>query len=445
MLLGSSGLAADGNPLPAKMAYLVGWTDLRGARVIVSAGDVLDYVSPYALEEFEHEEWKRRKREEREAQAELERIAEAKKVALETGQEARIPKKPGRPGRKRKRPGKNVEVPVDEGAIQEEVRKRAGSQVREGQPSLSTPQKGLKGLAIGADDEQAVIYRQLYGETETETSYPVTSREESRESSEPPRKKLRSSSPMKEGFGEGPTSGMSPTPRAHLPMRGLSQSAPKSEASPTVTGFTPIMPPPPKAPLETPEARGPTSPESREASAGPKHAAKSKKRKTPGKPRTPKPPNGTKAQEAEELEEIEYVVKRLEDMQEMVVDGTRERYFQVRWEGSWPPDENPTWEPEENIPRKLVRRYLAKHAGRSSKKREPEVRRYSSVMEAFEDGGVEELGHGRNGFVADSQDEEEEKFQVMEGAGVGSGGMGAQGGTPSRILSRAFGFAFGRS
>ncbi|KAJ3479200.1 hypothetical protein NLG97_g8384 [Lecanicillium saksenae] len=33
------------------------------------------------------------------------------------------------------------------------------------------------------------------------------------------------------------------------------------------------------------------------------------------------------------------------------------RYFKVRWEGDWPPEQNPTWEPEENIPDDLVREF----------------------------------------------------------------------------------------
>lgn len=133
MLLPPAGLAADGNPLPMRMGYLVGWTDLPSASLVVPAVDLLEYVSPYAYEQFEYSRWKELKREERETAERLRITAEAKRAALETGQEVKLENKAGRPGKKKRgRPRKSVEMPADEGAIEEEARKRAGSQVREG-------------------------------------------------------------------------------------------------------------------------------------------------------------------------------------------------------------------------------------------------------------------------------------------------------------------------
>ena len=34
------------------------------------------------------------------------------------------------------------------------------------------------------------------------------------------------------------------------------------------------------------------------------------------------------------------------------------QYFSVRWKGDWPPDQNPTWEPAENLPPRMVQQYL---------------------------------------------------------------------------------------
>ncbi|KAM4062536.1 hypothetical protein HRG_011257 [Hirsutella rhossiliensis] len=49
-----------------------------------------------------------------------------------------------------------------------------------------------------------------------------------------------------------------------------------------------------------------------------------------------------------------WVVKRLENMAVYDVEGRGlVRYLQMRWEGNWPPDRNPTWESEENIPSKM--------------------------------------------------------------------------------------------
>ncbi|CAK7246370.1 MAG: hypothetical protein STHCBS139747_008000 [Sporothrix thermara] len=50
---------------------------------------------------------------------------------------------------------------------------------------------------------------------------------------------------------------------------------------------------------------------------------------------------------------------------ELVPDTTSSRllrYFLVRWKGDWPPDQNPTWEPAENLPPRMVRQYLKKAA-----------------------------------------------------------------------------------
>ena len=95
--------------------------------------------------------------------------------------------------------------------------------------------------------------------------------------------------------------------------------------------------------------------------------------------------------------EQDYVFKRLEG--DYVLDGVH--WFRVRWEGDWPEDENPTWEPRENIPEKLVKQYLKKKAKReadqhakASAKKKPKTKQTnlladqakacSSVMEAFE-------------------------------------------------------------
>ena len=437
MVLKSAGLAADGNPLPPNMGYLVGWTDLPAASMVIPAGDVLEYVSPYALEQFEYDAWKTRKREE---EAQRKRRAEAAMAAgATTTQEVPVPTNHGRPPAKRRgRPRKSVEVPVDEGAIQEEVRKRAGSLAKEGQPSLSTPKK-LMGLASR---------EQLFDDTEmeSETSYPIPSREESREESEPPRKKLRSSSPTKEGgFGGGFVSGLSPTPKARLPMRGTSHPSMKSEEpSPISTSFTPIIPPR-AAQRRTPGAQTPS--ESRGASASSRSSANLEKTKTPHKSSrssvNSRNGKGKASQDPKNPEEVQYDVKRLEGMKQMTIDGRRERFFLVRWEGSWAPDENPTWEPEENIPRKLVKRYLEKKNAAGVEREEPiwKPRRYSSVTEAFEDYGAEEGNEGHT-EVSDSHDEDqesdaEEKFEVTE-ARSNSGTSGA------RFLGRALDFAFGR-
>ncbi|POS78059.1 chromodomain protein-2 [Diaporthe helianthi] len=95
--------------------------------------------------------------------------------------------------------------------------------------------------------------------------------------------------------------------------------------------------------------------------------------------------------------EQDYVVKRLEG--DSILEGVH--WFKVRWEGEWPEDQNPTWEPRENIAEKLVKQYLRRKAKReedqlakaSAKKKSnikqtnllaDQAKAYGSVMEAFE-------------------------------------------------------------
>jgi len=82
-------------------------------------------------------------------------------------------------------------------------------------------------------------------------------------------------------------------------------------------------------------------------------------------------------------------------------DGAHVRYFKVRWKGDWPPDQNPTWEPEHNISKGAVRAYLKKKAQRSGEASSATPKKslkqntlppwighkkFSSVSEAFADG-----------------------------------------------------------
>ncbi|XXG94882.1 hypothetical protein Hte_001141 [Hypoxylon texense] len=135
-----------------------------------------------------------------------------------------------------------------------------------------------------------------------------------------------------------------------------------------------------------------------------------------------KPRHQPAPKEAEEGQQV-WVVDRLEgDRMVETKNGGHERYFKVRWEGEWPPDQNPTWEPEENIAPHLVKRYLKRKkkparshgsspakGGSTPSKAPPKPllkRKYSSVMEAFE--GGDELVYNRAGT---SMNEEESDGQ----------------------------------
>ncbi|EFQ36337.1 chromo domain-containing protein [Colletotrichum graminicola M1.001] len=128
-------------------------------------------------------------------------------------------------------------------------------------------------------------------------------------------------------------------------------------------------------------------------------------------------------QEAPEEDNI-YEVLRLEGVQERIVRGKRVRFFHVRWKGVWPPGQNPTWEPEANIPRALIKKYFLAHPQSQPQGRKTGAmdkylvsslshRKYSSVSEAFEGGdadgeaGGEGYADGSEEAVEDDGAEEE--------------------------------------
>lgn len=133
ILLPPAGLAADGRPLPKRMKYIIGWHDLPAARLLVPAMNVLDYVSPCALEDWEYK---------MELELDVERARlEAERQALKT---QTLHQDPSSELPKTKRPGRpplhhtNIETAVVAEAEDEDgehTRHRGGAM------SLSTPKK----------------------------------------------------------------------------------------------------------------------------------------------------------------------------------------------------------------------------------------------------------------------------------------------------------------
>ena len=66
------------------------------------------------------------------------------------------------------------------------------------------------------------------------------------------------------------------------------------------------------------------------------------------------PPDPEPEEEAWEVKAIEGYTNLTED------SGLTRNWFQVRWAGDWPPDQNPSWEPEENLPPDMIRKYFKK-------------------------------------------------------------------------------------
>lgn len=153
----------------------------------------------------------------------------------------------------------------------------------------------------------------------------------------------------------------------------------------------------------------------------------SKRSSTPnGKPSKKKRPESEPIEDDDPVAETEqqWEVKRLEGDKIFDIDGQPVRHFKVRWEGDWPPDQNPTWEPEENISRALVRKYLRKKASRGGSLSSPQqttltawTKKYSSVQEAFEAGTENVPKEIPN--VEDDDDEVEQLVVTEDATGHG--------------------------
>lgn len=126
----------------------------------------------------------------------------------------------------------------------------------------------------------------------------------------------------------------------------------------------------------------------------------------------------------DELAEDVYEVLCLEGLQVRHVRGKPVRYFAVRWKGNWPPGQNPTWEPEGNIPRYMVKRYLLANTtprkggvGTLDKYLTPSwsQRKFSSVSEAFEGGDPAAAPAAPEDDEAAEGDEDEEVEEGGEG------------------------------
>ncbi|KAM0332024.1 hypothetical protein ACHAQA_002290 [Verticillium albo-atrum] len=109
---------------------------------------------------------------------------------------------------------------------------------------------------------------------------------------------------------------------------------------------------------------------------------------------TTQKPRSPSTDDENQTEEV-YEVKRLEGTKIYDTEAGPQRYFLVRWKGSWPKGQNPTWEPESYIPKDMARRFLMKQGaalgmdGVTNSPDDPahspweKSKKWSSVSEAF--------------------------------------------------------------
>lgn len=152
---------------------------------------------------------------------------------------------------------------------------------------------------------------------------------------------------------------------------------------------------------------------------------KGARQKQPKKQRSSSRQPDIKAEE--EPADDEWEVKELLDDRWFLEQGVKVHRYLVLWEGDWPEDQNPTWEPAENVQDEtLIKRYyqkkkagLLKPPKKIQKTLHPYLSsrtQYSSVAEAFE-GDIDEQTGPVIGEVESDTDQPDEKFVVTENDG----------------------------
>ncbi|KAK5658903.1 hypothetical protein OQA88_1717 [Cercophora sp. LCS_1] len=117
----------------------------------------------------------------------------------------------------------------------------------------------------------------------------------------------------------------------------------------------------------------------------------------------------------EEIAEDEWKVKELLDDRHIYDKGRKVHMYLVNWEGDWPPEQNPTWEPAENIQddNLIIEYRRRKKAGLLKPDKHQKTLnaffskpQYSNVAEAFE-ADLEDQGRPHTGIESDSDEPDE--------------------------------------
>ena len=481
ILLPPNEIAHDGKPRPKRMTYIVGWRDLPAATLLVPAMDILEYVSPRELENWETAL-------EQELSEDRAKLEEAKKKKI--SQPAAAAAAGEKTKKKRGRPPAHAQIESAVAAELETDEDASKNRLMGGALGLSTPQKkrlkDFRGLSGDEGSPSRQLERERYENTGT---YGGEEEEEAEEEdfemvefnedvdqameldSSPVKEELMPSYVKSNNVGSLPLalqqrdlsvdelssidmpSAMPSTTSSWVAARssGKQPQRHSPQPKPYAISFTPagmaaarhshglgsegVMDPLSSAsPGSTPNISNTSRTQSPRATS----AAKQKR------PKPKKPPKPTRPSQPVQVGgEEQWVVQRLEDDALYEVEGKGfVRYFKVRWEGDWPPEQNPSWEPEENIPPNMVRNYFKRGKDRRRKPPSPQKekqlkqtklswtngRKYSSVSEAFagdEDESFVSLQGGQNeglgdDIQGDEGDDDEELFVVDETHNAGA-------------------------
>ncbi|KAI0188377.1 hypothetical protein EV127DRAFT_343120 [Xylaria flabelliformis] len=474
--------------LKLELYYVVGWPDLPAARVAILATKILEYVSPRTLEDWEYECLleKDKEREKQEAARKIKQEERAKAHAASVSVMGTPTPDGGAPGQKRRGRPSKAEVLARRIAQQasfgdDELANVPLPPAGTSGPSLSTPKKSLARAVTDMDidetDTNDAILKQLQGgsETERESDSESQAGQELAELDEPNTTARLDTDNMftsldsflpahpSRGYAEFPIPNLQlstqqdptqsvpsipisfPRPNSkksqlsrqktqlttHVPVPAYPRKSEKNIFIPLGKSITPVPPPslPPKVkPPQQAHAMSLTPiPAPSYSISKPKpllklpHGAGFTPTPIPAPARPTQIP-----QQSQPEEEQAWEVKRLEDDKVIEINGEIVRHFKVRWVGKWPPGQNPTWEPEENISESLVRKYLKDKAAKISQEglspRKPEKpppslkRKYSSVAEAFQgdDDNLPGPSSGLLGEAYDADDDDDEHLQVTE-------------------------------
>ncbi|KAK3395436.1 hypothetical protein B0T20DRAFT_418773 [Sordaria brevicollis] len=454
-----------------RIFYHVGFTDIPSARLLVPCDEVLDYVSPRELEEYEYEALEIK---------ESEKAVEAEQKRKDKGKDqtqAPAKRKPGRPPKARLN-DTALDVPKEPVISVQEGNVLLAKQEAVAGPSLATPQKRKRPEVPRFDDsDEAAIQLQLQNESavaseiedsgtdldgydsadplsgDLDAPIPSYSRASTSVSAQQPvpgpskptvvNLGLTSTAPAR------PASSVASTPAKIHPMFARSIEAGRSSVSVHGSqkgksqngvghslGFggkdqetnrrasssrdgtsqfkavskTAIHPPPipsqPKpiaftpltVPIAIPKPIVTSDSLSKQNEAS---SSSSKKRRKDEQEQKSNKKSKKKKQSQIEEPSGSWQVKELLDDEWAVDNGVKVHRYLVLWEGDWPPDQNPTWEPEENIEdQSLIKKYLKKKQAGAIKPPKKTQRsmlsyfssqpQYSSVAEAFE-GDIDEL------------------------------------------------------
>lgn len=379
----------DGKPMPKKMTYIIGWRDLPAARRLVPAMEIMDYVSPRELEDWEC-------RLEQELDDVRETLVEEQRLENEYGKSKStaiaVPVDPKTGKRKRGRPPAHSQIEPGATVELEGDGETSKARFKGGALSLSTPKKSRLKDFEGLSDDDASPSRQLEKELydydmgsaryEAENLIEETGVESEGgyTGDELPANKLPSAKDVIEDYtSTGPLTSASASAKPSPTSQETATAASAWAAFGLKNSFTPISKSLAAASVgstpvihgltsqKTP-SQGPVSTKQMEHSPTPTKSQQQKSEQKKPAARTKKKRKEPETGPVDENGEAVWVVKCLEDHGLFEVEGETDlkRYFKVRWEGDWPKDQNPSWEPEENLPANLVRNYLK--AGKKRRK-----------------------------------------------------------------------------